>query len=65
MPDLILHHYPTSPFSEKVRLVLGRKVEAADYGVGGIQRVNPPRPPIPDASFATAAGPPWRGRRSA
>jgi glutathione S-transferase len=25
MSDLILHHYPTSPFSEKVRLVLGHK----------------------------------------
>ena len=25
MPDLILHHYPTSPFSEKMRLILGRK----------------------------------------
>jgi glutathione S-transferase len=25
MTDLILHHYPTSPFSEKVRLVLGMK----------------------------------------
>ena len=25
MPDLILHHYPTSPFSEKIRLVLGYK----------------------------------------
>ena len=25
MPDLILHHYQTSPFSEKVRLVLGYK----------------------------------------
>ncbi len=25
MPDLILHHYPSSPFSEKVRLVLGYK----------------------------------------
>ena len=25
MPDLILHHYPTSPFSEKIRLVLGCK----------------------------------------
>ncbi len=23
--DLILHHYPASPFSEKIRLVLGRK----------------------------------------
>ncbi|MEO7547472.1 MAG: glutathione S-transferase family protein [Ramlibacter sp.] len=25
MPDLILHHYPTSPFSEKIRLILGLK----------------------------------------
>lgn len=25
MPDLILHHYETSPFSEKVRIVLGMK----------------------------------------
>lgn len=25
MPDLILHHYPGSPFSEKVRLMLGFK----------------------------------------
>jgi glutathione S-transferase len=25
MPDLILHHYPNSPFSEKVRLILGFK----------------------------------------
>ncbi|MEO8836469.1 MAG: glutathione S-transferase, partial [Caldimonas sp.] len=25
MNELILHHYPTSPFSEKVRLVLGMK----------------------------------------
>jgi glutathione S-transferase len=25
MPDLILHHYPASPFSEKVRLLLGHK----------------------------------------
>ncbi|MEJ7930038.1 glutathione S-transferase family protein [Ramlibacter sp. AN1015] len=24
-PDLILHHYGTSPFSEKIRLVMGRK----------------------------------------
>ena len=28
MTDLILHHYPTSPFSEKVRLVLGLKRHA-------------------------------------
>jgi glutathione S-transferase len=25
MPDIILHHYPESPFSEKVRLILGHK----------------------------------------
>ena len=25
MTDIILHHYPTSPFSEKIRLVLGYK----------------------------------------
>ena len=25
MSDLILHHYPTSPFSEKLRLILGHK----------------------------------------
>ena len=25
MPDLILHHYPMSPFSEKIRLILGYK----------------------------------------
>ncbi|TAG34014.1 MAG: glutathione S-transferase family protein [Polaromonas sp.] len=25
MPELILHHYPTSPFAEKIRLMLGYK----------------------------------------
>ncbi len=25
MPDLILHHYPNSPFSEKIRLIMGYK----------------------------------------
>ena len=25
MPELILHHYPTSPFSEKIRLIFGLK----------------------------------------
>ena len=25
MPELILHHYPSSPFSEKIRLILGYK----------------------------------------
>ena len=28
MPDLILHHYPRSPFSEKIRLALGFKQQA-------------------------------------
>ena len=25
MPELILHHYPLSPFAEKIRLILGFK----------------------------------------
>src|SRR3954471_636665 len=25
MPELIFHHYPTSPFSEKIRLIFGLK----------------------------------------
>ena len=25
MQELILHHYPTSPFAEKIRLILGYK----------------------------------------
>ncbi len=25
MPDIILHHYPRSPYAEKVRLALGLK----------------------------------------
>ena len=25
MPELILHHYATSPFSEKLRLIMGHK----------------------------------------
>ena len=25
MTELILHHYPTSPFSEKIRLIMGYK----------------------------------------
>ena len=32
MSDLILHHYATSPFSEKVRLVLGLKELALALG---------------------------------
>ena len=25
MPEIILHHYPTSPFSEKIRRIFGYK----------------------------------------
>ena len=25
MPEIILHHYPESPFAEKIRLILGFK----------------------------------------
>lgn len=47
MPDLILHHYPTSPFSEKVRLILGHKKLAW-------QSVNIPRiMPKPDVLALT------------
>jgi glutathione S-transferase len=28
MTELILHHYPTSPFAEKIRLILGHKKQA-------------------------------------
>jgi hypothetical protein len=40
--DMVVKFSPAG----KVMMVLGRKVEAADYGTGGIQRVNPPRPPV-------------------
>ena len=40
--DMVVKFSPAG----KVLLVLGRKQEAADYGTGGIQRVNPPRPPV-------------------
>lgn len=47
MTDLILHHYPTSPFSEKVRLILGHKQLAW-------QSVNIPRiMPKPDVISLT------------
>jgi len=47
MSDLILHHYPTSPFSEKVRLILGHKQL-------GWQSVNIPRiMPKPDVIALT------------
>ncbi|HWY61031.1 MAG TPA: peptidyl-alpha-hydroxyglycine alpha-amidating lyase family protein [Rhizomicrobium sp.] len=41
--DMVVKFSPAG----KVLMVFGRKVEAADYGTGGIQRVNPPRPPVP------------------
>lgn len=47
MSDLILHHYPTSPFSEKVRLILGHK-KLAWKGV-----VIPMVAPKPDATALT------------
>ncbi len=28
MPDIILHHYPQSPVSEKIRVVLGINTNA-------------------------------------
>ncbi len=41
--DMVVKFSPAG----KVLMVLGRKQEAADYGTAGIQRVNPPRPPVP------------------
>jgi streptogramin lyase len=41
--DMVVKFSPAG----KVLMVPGRKQEAADCGTGGIQRVNPPRPPIP------------------
>ncbi len=32
MSELILHHYPASPFAEKVRLMLGYKKLAMEVG---------------------------------
>lgn len=43
MPDIILHHYDTSPFSEKVRLMLGLK--GLDWG-SVIQPVIMPKPDL-------------------
>lgn len=39
--DMVVKFNPAG----KVRLVLGRKQEAADAHIGGVERVNPPRPP--------------------
>ncbi len=43
MPDVILHHYPQSPVSEKVRIVLGMK--GLDWGSVEIPRL-PPKPDL-------------------
>lgn len=47
MHDLILHHYPTSPFAEKVRLMLGFK-QLSWYSV-----LIPPVMPKPDLTALT------------
>ncbi|NQV66525.1 MAG: glutathione S-transferase N-terminal domain-containing protein, partial [SAR86 cluster bacterium] len=39
MSDLILHHYPESPFSEKIRLLLGYK--QASYQAVAIPVIQP------------------------
>lgn len=39
MPDLILHHYPMSPFSEKIRAVLGWLDRMAALGHGQMSRL--------------------------
>ncbi|HEX4104901.1 MAG TPA: hypothetical protein VHX92_01595, partial [Rhizomicrobium sp.] len=41
--DMVVKFNPAG----EVLLVLGRKQESADFGLGPIQRVNPPRPPVP------------------
>jgi glutathione S-transferase len=43
MPEVILHHYPQSPVSEKVRIVLGMK--GLDWGSVEIPRL-PPKPDL-------------------
>jgi glutathione S-transferase len=47
MPELILHHYPTSPFSEKVRWVLGFK------GLAWRSVIVPSMMPKPDVEALT------------
>ncbi|WP_191485547.1 glutathione S-transferase family protein [Pseudomonas sp. FEN] len=47
MPELILHHYPTSPFSEKARLLLGFK------GLSWRSVHIPPMMPKPDLTTLT------------
>ena len=41
MPDLILHHYPMSPFSEKIRAMLGY---SRMHWQSVLTREMPPRP---------------------
>jgi hypothetical protein len=41
--DMVVKFNPAG----EVLLVLGRKQESADFGLGPIQRVTPPRPPVP------------------
>lgn len=47
MPELILHHYPTSPFAEKARLLLGFK------GLSWRSVKIPPMMPKPDLTALT------------
>ena len=47
MPDIILHQYATSPFSEEVRLVLGAK------GLSWCAVEIPPIMPKPDVTALT------------
>ena len=59
MSDLILHHYPSSPFSEKIRLILGyKKLAWKSVTVPSIT-------PKPDVLALTAIAPfrprRWRG----
>lgn len=43
MPDIVLHHYPPSPVSEKIRVVLG--IKGLAWGSVEIPRL-PPRPDL-------------------
>ena len=47
MTDLILHHYPQSPFAEKARLMLGFK------GLSWHSVMIPPVMPKPDLTALT------------
>ena len=47
MSDIILHHYPNSPFSEKIRLIFGYK------GLNWQSVIIPPIMPKPDVVALT------------